>query len=422
MSHIGDTSNINNNNNITKNNLLSLQSVRTAAKEVMEQSMMNPSTSAFNINLSLLPSATNLVISLINRDYRQSDTEPISDVLQRIPPHGRWRHFRSLDQLKNGPSGKNDYSKEHECNKFIDLFVVAVLMDAGAGDRWTFIEQDGQRSSRSEGLAMATLSMFMRGKFCTSSPLLTDCLQVTSEGLLSLVKEDIIEGFQVSIANPLVGIDGRLSLLKGLGSALKAKALSRPSDILKGLIKEGGTLDVLQFWSLLIDLFNPIWPISATNDGLGDVFELRGKMVPFHKLTQWMCYSLLEPISLILNVEIINQSMLTGLPEYRNGGMLVDLGILKLKDSVDAEEEDEEQALYSPKHPTIIEWRALTIVLLDMIAEDIRRVLCASVEELPLAKVLEAGTWKAGRELAKEKRSSSGGGPPIRIISDGTIF
>lgn len=414
MSHIsaGDTS------SNKDNSLLSLQFVRTAAKEVMGQSMMDPSTSAFNINLSLLPSATNLVVSLINRDYRQSDTEPISDVLQRIPPHGRWRHFRSLDQLKNRRRGSSDDSKEQECNRFIDLFVVAVLMDAGAGDRWTFVEQDGQCSSRSEGLAMATLSMFMRGKFTTSSSM--DCLQVTSEGLLSLVKEDIIEGFQVSIANPLVGVDGRLSLLKGLGSALKEKALKRPSDILKGLIKEGGTLDVLQFWSLLIDLFNPIWPISATNDGLGDVFELRGKMVPFHKLTQWMCYSLLEPISLILNVKIINESILTGLPEYRNGGMLVDLGILKLKDSADAD--TEEEALYSPKHPTIIEWRALTIVLLDMIAEDVRRVLGASVGELPLAKVLEAGTWKAGRELAKEKRSSSGGGPPIRIISDGTIF
>ena len=37
-----------------------------------------------------------------------------------------------------------------------------------------------------------------------------------------------------------------------------------------------------------------------------------------------------------------------------------------------------------------------------------------------LVKVLEAGTWFAGRALAAERRS--GGGPPITVESDGTVF
>ena len=39
---------------------------------------------------------------------------------------------------------------------------------------------------------------------------------------------------------------------------------------------------------------------------------------------------------------------------------------------------------------------------------------------LPLVKVLEAGTWFAGRALAAERRP--GGGPPIAVESDGTVF
>jgi hypothetical protein len=38
---------------------------------------------------------------------------------------------------------------------------------------------------------------------------------------------------------------------------------------------------------------------------------------------------------------------------------------------------------------------------------------------MPLAAILEGGTWAAGRELAQARR---GGEPPFRVISDGTVF
>ncbi|MGA9379707.1 MAG: DUF1688 family protein, partial [Phormidium sp.] len=103
-----------------------------------------------------------------------------------------------------------------------------------------------------------------------------------------------------------------------------------------------------------------------------------------------------------------------GLPEYRNGGLCLDLGLLQLKNSED----------FSKTHPVgselIVEWRALTVSLLDRIATTIREKLHKTATELPLVKVLQGGTWTAGRKIALELRTS--GIPPLKIDSDGTVF
>jgi hypothetical protein len=68
----------------------------------------------------------------------------------------------------------------------------------------------------------------------------------------------------------------------------------------------------------------------------------------------------------------------------------------------------------------VIEWRALTVALLDRLADPVRSRLGRSAEAFPLARILEGGTWWAGRRLAAEKRPD--GGPPFNIQSDGTVF
>jgi hypothetical protein len=78
------------------------------------------------------------------------------------------------------------------------------------------------------------------------------------------------------------------------------------------------------------------------------------------------------------------------------------------------------QKTFVPADEPIVEWRALTVALLDRIAQHVRLHLGLDAERLPLVKVLEAGTWFAGRRLAAERRP--GGGPPISIESDGTVF
>jgi hypothetical protein len=135
--------------------------------------------------------------------------------------------------------------------------------------------------------------------------------------------------------------------------------------------------------------------------------------VPFHKLSQWLSYSLVEPIE-GAGLSVVELDALTGLPEYRNGGLMVDAGALRPKQSrllTDSFKAGDE---------AIVEWRALTVALLDRVADHVRVHLGLDVQRLPLVKVLEAGTWFAGRTLAAERRP--GGGPPIAVDSDGTVF
>jgi len=134
--------------------------------------------------------------------------------------------------------------------------------------------------------------------------------------------------------------------------------------------------------------------------------------VPFHKLSQWLTYSLLEPFHWS-GVKLRGIDKLTALPEYRNGGLLLDTGVLQLR------EPDAAKQVWHPGDEIIVEWRALTVSLLDEIAGAMRTELSVSAEHMPLACVLEGGTWAAGRELAQRARN---GLPPLQVHSDGTVF
>jgi hypothetical protein len=134
--------------------------------------------------------------------------------------------------------------------------------------------------------------------------------------------------------------------------------------------------------------------------------------VPLHKLSQWLAYSLIEPLQ-EAGVPVINIDGLTGLAEYRNGGLFIDMGVLQLKHGPP-------DRIYNVADQAIIEWRSLTVALLDRIAHLVRTRLDVTDAAFPLACVLEGGTWAAGREIARQKRSD--GGPPLLIHSDGTVF
>jgi hypothetical protein len=126
-----------------------------------------------------------------------------------------------------------------------------------------------------------------------------------------------------------------------------------------------------------------------------------------------MTYSLIEPI-LEAGFTVPGVEGLTGLAEYRNGGLIVDAGLVSLKNP------EAMKQSWSPDSDLVIEWRALTVYLLDQIGSDVQKAIGKTPQEFPLAKVLEGGTWWAGRFLAKEKRTN--GDPPISIKSDGTVF
>jgi hypothetical protein len=144
----------------------------------------------------------------------------------------------------------------------------------------------------------------------------------------------------------------------------------------------------------------------ATNDATSG-------LVPLHKLSQWLAYSLIEPLQRA-GIAVNDIDGLTGLAEYRNGGLFIDASVLALRDEQDSQREHEVGS------SLVVEWRALTVALLDRVAERMRQKLGLDACSLPLAKILQGGTWAAGRKLAQERRADAS--PPLKVISDGTVF
>ena len=126
----------------------------------------------------------------------------------------------------------------------------------------------------------------------------------------------------------------------------------------------------------------------------------------------------------ILGLKWANMELGTGLPEYRNGGLFVDMQVLTLKpESLTAGQQASGQVLpmFDATSDVIVEWRALTVALLDRIYQCIAHHFRQKGVEITMAQMLEAGTWKSGRELAALKRPETRSSP-ILIDGDGTLF
>jgi hypothetical protein len=345
----------------------------------------------------------------------------------QIPFHSRWRHFEAggVPRLALLDQKLADMTPIQKAAAKFDLAIISVLLDAGAGDRWHFYEKETQLGfQRSEGLAVASYHMFCQGLFASDPH---QPLQADAQKLQQLTEKELADGFGATAENPLVGIAGRSQLLQKLGQVLLASPQifgeqnPRPGNLVNYLLtkEKNNQLAAATVLSAVLEGLSDIWPgrLEIAGLNLGDVcfHPAVGDdgLVPFHKLSQWLSYSLLEPLQ-ELGIEIINLDALTGLPEYRNGGLCLDLGLIKAKHP------DIFSRPQSVASEVIVEWRALTVILLDQIAATVRAKLDMSHEELPLVKILQGGTWTAGRKIAAQLRT--GGIPPIQIESDGTVF
>lgn len=341
----------------------------------------------------------------------------------RIPYHSRWRHFEAggVDRRAWMDEALATQDPHELARARFDLTVSSVLLDAGAGATWRYEEsRSGQSLARSEGLGVASLHAMASGLFSADPARPWRC---EARALARLEPADLARAFQASDTNPLVGLEGRTELLRRLGQAMAAQPATFGPDG-----RPGGMYDVLtqgrrapvaahEVLSLLLDTLSGIWPQGQWRDGvpLGDCWPcevVAGGWMPFHKLSQWLTYSLLEPLQWA-GVEVTGLDELTGLPEYRNGGLLLDSGVLRLRDPASA------TRAHRPGDPLVVHWRALTVALLDELAPRVRSLLGRTAQQMPLACVLEGGTWAAGRVLAQRLR---GGDPPLRIESDGTVF
>lgn len=361
----------------------------------------------------------------------------VADTIRRnypslaVPYHSRWRHFTAggRDRWALLASDLRDVPPAERARMRIELVAISVLLDAGAGGEWSYLEAaTGQRYARSEGLAVASFHLFKNGFFSSSR---SEPLRVDAEALEQVEPERLAAALQVSSDNPLLGLEGRAHLLRRLGAVLRTRAdvfgTPRPrlGNLYDRILARGpaGTVSAAALLGELLEVFAPIWPgpvrIAAHN--LGDVGrhsavrsgDLTDGLVPFHKLSQWLTYSLIEPLQ-EAGVEVSELDALTGLAEYRNGGLLIDLGVLQPRDPGAL------ARAHSAASEFVVEWRALTVALLDRLAAACRAVLAVDACRLPLARVLEGGTWSAGRRIARERRPD--GSPPVRLRSDGTVF
>jgi hypothetical protein len=377
----------------------------------------------FRCDLTQLESTADYVLRVMRQHYPNLD----------IPFHSRWRHFEvgGTERLIHLEALLTGLTPIEKARAKFDLAIVSVLLDAGAGTAWHYTETStSQTFSRSEGLAIASFWMVCQGLFSSNSD---NPLQVDAQALQALTEESLATGFQVTAANPLVGLSGRTQLLQQLGHTLLrhphlfGTQSPRPGMLVDSLLarSHNGTLTATQVFSAVLEGFSDIWSqrLTLANINLGDVwthsalnsipYSLFPSLIPFHKLSQWLTYSLLEPLQ-ELGLEITGLDELTGLPEYRNGGLCIDLGLLQVRDLT---------ILQQPQpvsSEAIVEWRALTVILLDRMAETIRQKLNMSAIDLPLVKILQGGTWTAGRQIAADLRLN--GASPIQIISDGTVF
>jgi hypothetical protein len=377
---------------------------------------------SFRVDLDRMDDVVELVLETTRAAYPSFD----------VPFHSRWRHFvANGDDRWAAVAGRIDWSdRAGRARAEFDLAIVSVFLDAGAGPSWRYRDpRTGSSIGRSEGLGLASLAMFADGIF-SAAPL--EPLRADADKLANLDVADLARGMQVSDDNPLVGLDGRADLLRRLGKLVTSKPdifgshdTPRPGGLYDRLamLAEGGKLPAPTILAQLLQQLGPIWPSRLTLGGvaLGDCWrhpvmttaDATSGLVPLHKLSQWLAYSLIEPLQRS-GIDVTDIDGLTGLAEYRNGGLFVDTGVLAFRDAADAAREHEVSSLL------VVEWRALTVALLDRIADVLRQRLGTDATSMPLAKILEGGTWATGRRLARERRPDAS--PPVKVISDGTVF
>jgi hypothetical protein len=401
--------------------LLSARAVRERAHQLLARGLEGR-LRHFTVDLDRLDATADEVVKTIRAAYPSLD----------IPFHARWRHFSvgGIDRWGAVMHGVPWEDAAQMARAAFDLAIVSVLLDAGAGSQWRYDEgRTGETYARSEGLAVASFDMFIGGAF-SSRP--EDPFRVDAQALSALGPEELAAGFQVGPDNPLVGVEGRTALLNRLGQLVAGAedVFGRYDDPRPGGLfdviaatADGTTIKATAILDALLQNFGPIWPGRITLGGidLGDTWrhplaeapDATNGLVPFHKLSQWLSYSLIEPLEWA-GYDVVEIDGLTGLPEYRNGGLFLDSGVLRLKDPAEAARP------HAVDSTLVVEWRALTVALLDRIADPIRSKLGFEARDFPLAKVLEGGTWATGRRLARERRGD--GSPPLIIISDGTVF
>src|SRR5262249_9743200 len=170
--------------------------------------------------------------------------------------------------------------------------------------------------------------------------------RVDSSALATIDLATLARHFQVTAGNSLIGLEQRAALLRRLGKALAAhgdlfaREGTRPGNLIHHFLATGSDrrLPASRLLATLLEGFSSILPSPLIVDGypIGDAGRHPAArtsddpegVVPFHKLSQWLAYSLIEPLE-AAGIAVEGVGELTALAEYRNGGLLIDLGLIR---------------------------------------------------------------------------------------------
>ncbi len=365
----------------------------------------------------------------------------VADVIRQsfpdlaVPARGLWDRFAAggIDRWGGLAEEMASASDEEVARVGFDLATVGALLDGDPGPRWRFREaaRDGAPAGAyggREGVAVATLRLFASGALSAvdGQPLRAD-----AAALSALDEATLARAFQVGDDNPFPGLAARVRRLNRLGAALAARpdvfgaALPRVGPLCDGLAAEArdGRIDASAVLSTVLDALGPVWPgrFGLAGVDLGDVWhhpatradDMTDGLVPFHKVPQRLVLSLFEPLE-AAGVRVVGREALTGLADERSGGLLLDTGVLRPRRPAILD------GIHEVGAEAVVEWRALTVALLDPLAEAVRGALGVDAARLPLAAVQEGGTGPAGRRIAGERRADAA--PPLRVAWDGTVF
>lgn len=424
----------------------------------------------WRIDMDRLPATADFVARVVKDRYPQLNP-PVHARWRHFVFGGRdlWREIVAKTTWPNSAAA---------ARAAFDLVLMSVLLDAGAGPDWSYFDAaTGIRAARSEGLALASLRWFASGGLSDdpTDPLRVDaaalrrldagCIraafQVSETNPLLGVegRADLLNRLGGAVASQAEffgladsprpgGLFDALARRAADGASREESASGPESEAQSGLASQSGLgsqllLPAADILAVLLEALGSIWQNRPTLGGvpLGDCWlhpafgtgvgvETGGwvggsgtaagasvgaasRYVPLHKLSQWLTYSLIEPL-VSAGLTVCRVEELTGLAEYRNGGLFVDGGVLVPRDDAAA------MRSHGVSDPFVVGWRSLTVALLDRIAPMVGSRLGLSAAEFPLANVLEGGTWAAGRLIARDKRPD--GGPPFQISSDGTVF
>lgn len=401
--------------------LMNAQAVRERCRQIFSTAASGGSQH-FSVDTGRFEATCDYVVRTIRANYPK----------MAVPPFARWRQFSigEVDRWSKIAGARQWPDRMAHGRAAVDLAVVSVLLDAAPGAKWAFAEADtGETFGRGEGQAVACLTMFGRGVF-SADPY--DPLRADARRLMGLTAEELADGFQASRSNPLAGLEERLAVLTRLGEVVAARTDvfgtpdgPRPGGLLDYLarVASDGRIAAPQLLELLLDVFGPVWPgrFRLGSTPLGDTFAHAGLrtgdatdgLVPLHRLAQWLVYSLIEPL-VWSGFQVTELDGLTALADYRTGGLMVDMGVLRIRSHAATME------IYPVEHELVVEWRALTVAAVDRLADGIRKRLSRSADTFALPCIIEGGTWAAGRRIAREKRAD--GNPPIRVANEGTYF